>query len=124
VTVSVDRIDLVGRRREVVVVFPNEKEFRVEKFRLEGQLRLKRWQENPHDSEELIALLRLAVPDATIDDLNTLSIEEDVPRILAAAMGKTLIVEEALKNGLRGAGEAVPASPSPPSSPTTTPSTS
>jgi hypothetical protein len=124
VTVSVDRIDLVGRRREVVVVFPNEQEFRVEKFRLEGQLRLKRWQENPHDSEELIALLRLAVPDATIDDLNTLSIEEDVPRILAAAMGKTLIVEEALKNGLRGAGGAVPASPSPPSSPTTTPSTS
>jgi hypothetical protein len=122
--VGVDRIDLVGKRRDVVVVFPNEKEFRVEKFRLAGQLKLKQWQENPHDADELIALLQLAVPEATVDDLNTLSVDEDIPRILAAAMGKTLIVEEALKNGLRGAGGAVPASPSPPSSPTTTPSTS
>jgi hypothetical protein len=115
---SVDRIDLVARRRDVVVVFPNEQEFRVEKFRLEGQLRLRRWQENPHDVDELIALLRLAVPDATAEDFNTLSIDEDVPRILAAAMGKTAVVEEALKNGGRGVGETVPAPPSRPSSPT------
>lgn len=121
---SVDRIDLVGKRREVVVVFPNEREYRVEKFRLEGQLRLRRWQENPHDAEELVALLRLAVPDASIEDLNTLSIDEDVPRILAAALGKTLLWEAALKNGLSGAGEAVPAPPSAPSSQTIPNSTS
>lgn len=117
---AVDRIDLVGKRRDVVVVFPNEQEFRVEKFRLEGQLRLKRWQENPHDAAELIALLQLAVPDATVDDLNTLSIDEDIPRILAAAMGKTLLVEAALKNGWSDVVATPAASPSVPSSPMTT----
>lgn len=121
---SVDRIDLVGKRRDVVVVFPNDKEFTVQKFRLEGQLRLKRWQDNPHDTDELIALLQLAVPDATVGDLNTLSIDEDIPRILAAALGKTALVEAAIKNGWSGGGEAEPTPPSAPSSPTTPTSTS
>lgn len=122
---AVDRIDLVGMRREVVVVFPNDREFTVRKFRLEGQLRLKRWQENPHDADELIALLQLAVPEATVEDLNTLSVDEDIPRILAAALGKTAVVEEALKNGRSGVGVGEPAPPtSAPSNPTTMISTS
>lgn len=118
-----DRIDLVALRRAITVVFPSGAEFEVAPFRLEGVRLLRQWQAQPDQLETLLQLLRLAVPSATEEDLNDLSVEEDVPRILAAATGKIQLMEAALKNGLSGAAPVEVAPPTPPSTPTTTTST-
>jgi hypothetical protein len=119
---SAEKLDLVALRRPVAVVFPNGTEHAVAPFRLDGHLLLKRFQVTPDDAALLMDLLRLAVPDATDEDFNTLSLDEDVPRVLGVASGKIALVEAALKNGLSGAGAEE--APSPPSSLTTVTSTS
>jgi hypothetical protein len=115
------RVDLVALRRPVEYQFPNEKWFRVEPFRGPGKALLARWKEDPGNGELLMDLLRMAVPTATDADFDELSVDEDIPRIIAAADGKAALVEIALKNGVSGVALKVPPPPksSPPSTPTT-----
>ena len=120
----VDKLALVGARRDVVATFPDGKEFAVQRFALGGARLYDKWLLNPNDDALLIELLQLAVPDATEADLNTLSVEEDIPRILAAALGKTRQLEAALKNVGSDDGSGALASPTAPSSRTTMTSTS
>lgn len=117
------RVDLVALRRPVEYQFPNEKWFRVEPFRGPGKALLAEWQRDPNNGQLLMELLRMAVPTATDDDFDSLSVDEDIPRVIAAADGKAALVEAALKNVPSDGAFRVP-SPTRPSSPTTTPPTS
>jgi len=112
------RVDLVSLRRPVEYQFPNEKWFRVEPFRGPGKALLAQWKDDTSNGELLMDLLRMAVPTATDADFDELSVDEDIPRIIAAADGKAALVEITLKNGLSGVIQRVPP-PSRPSTPTT-----
>lgn len=116
-------MDLVALRRPVEHQFPNEKWFRIEPFRGPGKVLLEAYKQDPGNAELLLELLRLAVPTATEEDFNSLSLDEDVPRVLAAADGKAALMEAFLKNAISDGGLSTP-SPTLPSSPTTTSSTS
>jgi hypothetical protein len=117
------RVDLVALRRPVEYQFPNERWFRIAPFRGPGKALLAAWQREPQNGQLLIELLRMAVPTATDEDFDTLSVDEDIPRVIAAADGKAALVEAALKNGPSGGVFQMP-SPTLPSSPTTSPPTS
>lgn len=95
-------IDLVALRKTVKIRFPNGVLFVVAPFRVNGVALLEQWKADPNNAALLMELLRLAVPDATDADFDTLSLDEDIPRVLAAAHGKTALMELALKNGLGG----------------------
>jgi hypothetical protein len=118
------RVDLVSLRRPVEYQFPNEKWFRIEPFRGHGKAMLLQFREDPAgEAGLLMELLRLAVPTATDADFDSLSVDEDIPRVIAAADGKAAIMEAYLKNA--GSDDAILApSPTLPSSPTTTSATS
>lgn len=117
------RVDLVALRRPVEYQFPNEKWFRIAPFRGPGKALLAAWQREPNNGGLLMELLRMAVPDATDEDFDSLSVDEDIPRVIAAADGKAALVEMALKNGPSDGVSRMP-SPTLPSNPTTSPPTS
>jgi hypothetical protein len=112
------RVDLVALRRPVEYQFPNEKWFRIVPFRGPGKALLAEWQRDPTNGGLLMELLRMAAPDATDADFDSLSVDEDVPRVIAAADGKAALVEAALKNAVSDGARRVP-SPTPPSVTTT-----
>lgn len=112
------RVDLVALRRPVEYQFPNEKWFRIAPFRGPGKALLAEWQRNPTNAALLVELLRMAVPTATDEDFDSLSVDEDIPRVIAAADGKAALIEAALKNVPSGDAFQVPP-PIRPSVPTT-----
>lgn len=112
------RVDLVTLRRPVEVRFPNEKWYRVEPFRAHGKALLRAWEADPANSDLLVELLKLAAPDATDEDLASLSVDEDIPRLLSHADGKAALMEAYLKNELSGGARPAP-SPTQGSSPMT-----
>lgn len=117
------RVDLVALRRPVEVQFPDGQWFPVEPFRGPGKALLRRWQDEPTNGALLMELLHMAVPGATDADFDTLSVDEDVPRVIATADGKAALIELARKNGLSGGARKVPSPPpstTPHSNPTTT----
>jgi hypothetical protein len=102
------RVDLVTLRRPVEVQFPNEKWFRIEPFRAHGKALQRAWEADPTNADLLVELLKLAAPDATDEDLATLSVDEDIPRVLAHADGKAALMEAYLKNELSGGARPAP----------------
>lgn len=116
-------MDLVSLRRKVEVQFPDDTWHLVEPLRGHGKALLRSFQLDPQNAEILLELLRLAVPDATDAQFDLLSPDEDVPRILAAADGKSALVEAFLKN-VESDGAALGPSPTQLSSPTTSSSIS
>jgi hypothetical protein len=117
------RVDLVSLRRPVEFQFPNDKWFVIEPFRGPGKAMLLTLRRDPEANVGLVMeLLRLAVPSATDEDFDSLSTDEDVWRVIAAADGKAAQMEAFLKNAVSDGAYRVP-SPTPPSSLTTTSST-
>jgi hypothetical protein len=100
---------------------PHDRWFRIVPFRGPEKAILAAIQRDPIGNvQHLVGLLRSAIPELTDDDVDALSIDEDLPRIIGAADGKAAIVEDALKNGVSGGAFQVP-SPTRPS-PLTIPS--
>lgn len=138
------RVDLVALRRPVIYQIPvpcdaevrgvcalhphptepHDRWFRIQPFRGPEKAMLAAIQRDAIANVGLVLeLLRKALPDATDADLDALSLDEDVARIIGAADGKAAIVEDALKNGLSGGVSQMPP-PTRPSSPTKNPPTS
>lgn len=97
---------------------PHDRWFQIVPFRGPGKALLRQWEQDPGNAALLMELLHMAVPSATDTDFDALSLDEDVPRVIAAADGKAALVEFALKNGNSG-GVLVAPSPSTGSSPMT-----
>lgn len=113
-----DDIDLVALRRPCYVVIPlTGRRVAVRFFRAEQkQIYNKMLAEG--NNAALVELLRFAIPDITDDEMNDLSLDEDVPNIIIKANGKSAALELALKNGVSDGVPQAP-SPTPASAPTT-----
>lgn len=95
-------IDLVALRRPRTVIFPNGTRHAVEPYRGPGQVLLNQYRTTAEDDhvtrfQLAMQLVALAVPTATEDDRDSLSIE-DWPPIIAAANGNTALLEAVRKN--------------------------
>jgi hypothetical protein len=121
---ATDELDLVALRRPCFFRLPgSDRRAALRFYRAPEKKMLEAWQADPNNSTLLLGLLRAAIPDITDEELNDLSVDEDIPRIIAKANGKAAIMELMLKNAESGGMIPVP-SPTPPSTPTTTSSTS
>jgi hypothetical protein len=119
-----DELDLVALRRPCYVILPlTERRVAIRFFRAEQKQIYKQWMAEPNNPEPLLALLRHAIPGLTDAELDDLSLDEDIPRIIGKANGKAALVEVALKNGVSD-GVSLAPSPTPASPPTTTSPTS
>jgi hypothetical protein len=114
-----DELDLVALRRPCYVTLPlTGRRVAIRFFKAEQKQLYKQWMLEPNNADLLLALLRHAIPDLTDEELDDLSIDEDIPRIIGKANGKSAMMEQALKNGVSG-GESPAPSPTPASVPTT-----
>jgi hypothetical protein len=96
-----EELDLVALRRPCYVTLPlTERRVAIRFFRAEQKQIYKQWMTEPNNAALLLALLRYAIPDITDEELDDLSIDEDIPRIVGKANGKAALMEEALKNGV------------------------
>ena len=111
----VENLDLVAMRRKRTVTFPNDKTYPVVPYRGSAQALVKKYRAEKDPvkrAEMLIELLRQAVPGATEEDWDSVSIE-DWGHIIAAANGSADLVQMALKNarsGVRKTGDNTPPS--------------
>src|SRR5574338_148988 len=120
----VEELDLVGLRRPCYVTLEaTGRRVALRFFKHEQKKLYRQWQQEPNNAALLLELLRYAIPDVTDDELNDLSLDEDIPRILGKVDGKSVMVEIALKNGVSGGAPLTPP-PTPASSPTTATPTS
>lgn len=115
----VEELDLVGLRRPCYITLEaTGRRVALRFFKHEQKKLYRQWQAEPNNAVLLIELLRYAIPDVTEEELNDLSLDEDIPRILGKVDGKSVMVEMALKNGVSGGGHLTPP-PTPDSPPTT-----
>lgn len=114
-----DELDLIALRRPCYVTIPlTGRRVALRFFQAPQKQLYKQWWDEPNNAVLLVSLLRYAIPDITDDELNDLTIDEDIPNIVIKANGKAAMMESALKNGLSG-GESPAPSPTPPSTLTT-----
>ena len=111
-------IDLVALRAPAPEIrLPNDRVVQLHYLRGDGYAKLWEYKTHPENGELFLAVLKCALPDATDEDLDSLSIH-DAAEIIGMARGKIDLVEQARKNG--GSDVVDPAaSPTPPSNPTT-----
>lgn len=116
---ATDELDLIALRRPCFVTIPlTGRRVALRFFRAEEKKQYSAWLADPNNATLLVGLLRAAIPDITDEELDDLSLDEDVPRIVVKANGKAVMLETVLKNGLSD-GAPQPPSPTLPSTPTT-----
>jgi hypothetical protein len=115
----VEELDLVALRRPCYITLEaTGRRVALRFFKHEQKQIYRRWKADPNNAALLIELLRFAIPNVTDEELDDLSLDEDIARILGKADGKSVMVEAALKNGVSD-GESQAPSPIQDSVPTT-----